>query len=120
MITAVEPSSYPAGVSYSANQPIFTIRGNNLDQLPSQILLCSDTTRNEAQRNYNDSSIGGFHTLVVLSRTDTEITFGRSTSVSNFGYKIVPFFITSPNTPPRSIIYEFGVTNRGEISEEER
>lgn len=57
--------------------------------------------------------------MVVLSRTDSEIEFGRTTEIT-YDYPIIPYFLTTPDEPPRSIVHEFNVGVRGIEIEDEK
>ena len=67
----------------------------------------------------NYDPLGAFPTLVVLSRSDNEIQFCRTTETTQQN-SIYPYFLTSPETPPRSVIHEFNSNVRGDKIEEEK
>ena len=73
--------------------------------LPTEILLNAAVNKSTAIDNMN-RELGLFYALVPLVREDNRIGFGRTEGVHNITPKI-PYFITTPNDPPRSIIYEF-------------
>lgn len=45
--------------------------------------------------------------MVVIDRTNNRIRFGRTSPLSDYEYQLFPFYITSPNDPPRAVLHEF-------------
>lgn len=101
-----------------AYEPVFTIRGRNLDNLPEEILLCSAGSKELANSNIDWGDLSTVYTLVVLNRTNEKIQFGRTSSATR-STPLIPYYITTPNNPPRSIIHEFNVNNRSLIIDDE-
>lgn len=62
----------------------------------------------------NTDVLGSFYTLVVLYRNNNEIQFGR---LQTFTYDrdLYPYFLTTPNNPPRLIVHEFDEPSRSII-----
>ena len=90
-----------------------------MNKLPDSLVLCSALDKETAVHNLNYSVLGSFYSMVVLSRSDTEIQFGRTNAIT-YPNVIYPYFLTSPETPPRSVIHEFDSNVRGVEIEEER
>lgn len=96
--------------------PCFTIKGSNLNLLPDEILLCAAVDKSHADSNINYEELGKVYTLVVLHRDENEIQFGREDSFTTI-VPYYPYYLTTPFSPPRSIVYEFDQPNRIKIDE---
>lgn len=103
MIKSFTPADIPVGV-YSPGTIEFHIYGEHLDSLPHELCLNCSSTKDDAILRI-DVSLGGFHALECISRSDSELVFTNSREV-DMHYIVYPYLITTPFATPRSIVME--------------
>ena len=104
VVTSIEPTFLVGEISPGTT---ITVYGENLDSFPDELVLCTGLTIEDANEHLN-GTFGSMGAMPVKDRDENHITFYRSLgSTFHTDSPYYPYYITSPETPPRVISYEF-------------